>query len=208
MQSVNDRSVDCSLPATWFTSSNVPTLYCSVSRYRPPTPPGSKYITPEGARRLKDELNQLWQEERPRVTQAVAEAAAQGDRSENAEYTYGKKRLHEIDRRVRFLRKRLEGMAIIDPAADLGRRDLNRVYFGAWVRVESAGGEFRRYRIVGPDEFDMAEEYISMDSPLGRSLLGKHLDDEITVDLPGGAATLTVVAISYAMDAPKSRAEP
>jgi len=168
-----------------------------VSRYRPPTPPGSKYITPEGARRLKDELNQLWQEERPRVTQAVAEAAAQGDRSENAEYTYGKKRLHEIDRRVRFLRKRLEGMAIIDPAADLGRRDLKRVYFGAWVHLESVGGELRWYRIVGPDEFDMAGDYISMDSPLGRSLLGRHLDDEITVTLPGGAATLTVVAISY-----------
>jgi transcription elongation factor GreB len=174
-----------------------------VSRYRPPTPPGSKYITPEGVRRLQDELNQLWQEERPRVTQAVAEAAAQGDRSENAEYTYGKKRLHEIDRRVRFLRKRLEGMAIVDPAADLGRRDLKRVYFGAWVQVESAGGELRCYRIVGPDEFDMAEEYISMDSPLGRSLLGRHLDDEITVDLPGGATTLTVVAISYTRDPPK-----
>lgn len=168
-----------------------------MSRYRPPTPIGSKYITPEGARRLQAELNQLWHEERPRVTQAVSEAAAQGDRSENAEYTYGKKRLHEIDRRVRHLRKRLEGMAIIDPAADLGRRDLKRVYFGAWVQVENAGGELHRYRIVGPDEFDMAEEYISMDSPLGRSLLGKHLDDEITVDLPGGATTLTVIAISY-----------
>jgi transcription elongation factor GreB len=168
-----------------------------VSRYRPPTPPGSKYITPEGAKRLQDELDRLWHDERPRVTQAVSEAAAQGDRSENAEYTYGKKRLHEIDRRVRFLRKRLEGMAIVDPEADLGRRDLKRVYFGAWVHVQSAGGELCWYRIVGPDEFDMAEDYISMDSPLGRSLLGKHLDDDVTVDLPGGATTLTVVAISY-----------
>src|SRR6266481_8875775 len=96
---------------------------CNVSRYRPPIQPGSKYITPEGAKRLRDELHQLWHEERPRVTAAVAEAAAQGDRSENAEYTYGKKRLHEIDRRVRFLRKRLEGMAIVDPSADPGRRD-------------------------------------------------------------------------------------
>lgn len=173
-----------------------------MSRYRPPTPPGSKYITPEGARRLQDELNQLWHEERPRVTQAVAEAAAQGDRSENAEYTYGKKRLHEIDRRVRFLRKRLEGMAVIDAAADLGRRDLNRVYFGAWVHLENTGGELRWYRIVGPDEFDMAEDYISMDSPLGKSLLGKHLHDEISVELPGGAALLTVVAISYTRIAP------
>ena len=86
--------------------------YCTVSRYRPPTPAGSKYITPEGAKRLRDELHELWHDERPRVTAAVAAAAAQGDRSENAEYTYGKKRLHEIDRRVRFLRKRLEGMVL------------------------------------------------------------------------------------------------
>jgi transcription elongation factor GreB len=142
-------------------------------------------------------LDELWHRERPRVTQAVSEAAAQGDRSENAEYTYGKKRLHEIDRRVRFLRKRLEGMSIVDPAADVGRRDPNRVYFGAWVQIESAAGELRWYRIVGPDEFDMADDYISMDSPLGRSLLGKRLDDEISVELPGGAASLTVVAISY-----------
>lgn len=174
-----------------------------MSRFRPPTPPGSKYITPEGARRLQAELDQLWHEERPRVTQAVSEAAAQGDRSENAEYTYGKKRLHEIDRRVRFLRRRLEGMAIVDPA-DSGRRDLQRVYFGAWVRLQSAGGELRWYRIVGPDEFDMAEDYISMDSPLGRGLLGKRLDDEVTVDLPGGATTLTVVAVSYAAATPRS----
>jgi transcription elongation factor GreB len=139
----------------------------------------------------------LWHHERPRVTQAVSEAAAQGDRSENAEYTYGKRRLHEIDRRVRFLRKRLEGMTIVDPQADLGKRDANRVYFGAWVQIESADGELRWYRIVGPDEFDMASDYISMDSPLGRSLLGKRLDDDILVELPGGAATLTVAAISY-----------
>jgi len=175
-----------------------------VSRFRPPTPPGSKYITPAGARRLQAELDQLWHQERPRVTQAVSEAAAQGDRSENAEYTYGKKRLHEIDRRVRFLRRRLEGMAIVDPAADLGRRDLKRVYFGAWVRLQGAGGELRWYRIVGPDEFDMAEDYISMDSPLGRGLLGKRLDDEVTVELPGGATTLTVVAVSYAAVTPRS----
>jgi transcription elongation factor GreB len=173
-----------------------------VSRYRPPTPPGSKYITPEGAKRLQDELDQLWREERPRVTQAVSEAAAQGDRSENAEYTYGKKRLHEIDRRVRFLRKRLEGMAIVEPHAGSGRRDIQRVYFGAWVQIETAGGELRWLRIVGPDEFDMDHDYISMDSPLGRSLLGKHLDDEVIVELPWGATTLTVAAISYGQARP------
>ena len=169
---------------------------CNVSRYRPPTPPGSKYITPEGARRLRDELDQLWHEERPRVTAAVAEAAAQGDRSENAEYTYGKKRLHEIDRRVRFLRKRLEGMTIVDSLAEPGRRDPTRIYFGAWVQIES-DRNLRWYRLVGPDEFDMEEDYISMDSPLGRSLLGKRLDDEVSVALPGGTTLLTVVAISY-----------
>jgi len=167
-----------------------------VSRYRPPTPPGSKYITAAGAKRLRDELDQLWYEERPRVTQAVAEAAAQGDRSENAEYTYGKKRLHEIDRRVRFLRKRLEGMSIVDADAS-PRRDANRVYFGAWVQIEDEAGNLRWYRIVGPDEFDMSSHYISMDSPLGKSLLGLRLDDEVAVHLPAGAATLTVVAIAY-----------
>ena len=169
-----------------------------MSRYRPPTQPGSKYITPEGAKRLQEELDLLWHEERPRVTQAVSEAAAQGDRSENAEYTYGKKRLHEIDRRVRFLRKRLEGMAIIDPCGDAGRRDPKRVWFGAWVQIENTAGELRWYRIVGPDEFDMADDYISMDSPLAKSLMGKRLDDELNVELPAGATTLTVVAISYA----------
>jgi transcription elongation factor GreB len=167
-----------------------------VSRYRPPTLPGSKYITPDGAKRLRDELDQLWHDERPRVTIAVSEAAAQGDRSENAEYTYGKKRLHEIDRRVRFLRKRLEGMTIVDPCADQGRRDPQRVYFGAWVQIESDAGS-RWHRLVGPDEFDMAEDYISMDSPLGRSLLGKRLDDEVSVALPGGTTVFTVVAVSY-----------
>jgi transcription elongation factor GreB len=166
-----------------------------VSRYRPPTPPGSKYITPEGAKRLRDELDQLWHDERPRVTQAVSEAAAQGDRSENAEYTYGKKRLHEIDRRVRFLRKRLEGMTIVDPTAS-GRRDPTRIYFGAWVQLD-ADGALRWYRLVGPDEFDMAEDYVSMDSPLGRSLLGKKLDDDVSVTLPGGTTVFTVVAINY-----------
>ncbi len=168
-----------------------------MSRYRPPVIPGSKYITPEGARRLRDELHALWHDERPRVTQAVSEAAAQGDRSENAEYTYGKKRLHEIDRRVRFLRKRLEGMQIVDPAAPGQRRDPNRVFFGAWVRLEHADGAARWYRVVGPDEFDMAEDYLSMDSPLGRSLLGKSLDEEISVALPGGVQAVTITGVSY-----------
>lgn len=168
-----------------------------MSRYRAPTRPGSQYITPEGARRLREELHQLWQEERPRVTAAVAAAAAQGDRSENAEYTYGKKRLHEIDRRVRFLRKRLEGMTVVDVDAPGARRDAGRVYFGAWVQLKSETGILSWYRLVGPDEFDMAAQYISMDSPLGATLLGKRLDDEVNVRLPGGSQTFTVIEIRY-----------
>jgi transcription elongation factor GreB len=180
-----------------FTSLTTSIKYCTVSRYRAPTTPGSKYITPEGAKRLRDELDQLWLEERPRVTIAVSEAAAQGDRSENAEYTYGKKRLHEIDRRVRFLRKRLEGMTIVDPAVNAGRRDPGRVYFGAWVQLEHADTHLQWYRLVGPDEFDMEADYVSMDSPLGRALLGKRLDDEVAIELPGGSDTILIVAISY-----------
>ncbi|MGO9716021.1 MAG: transcription elongation factor GreB [Steroidobacteraceae bacterium] len=177
-----------------------------MSRYRAPTPPASKYITPEGARRLRDELHELWHTERPRVTAAVAEAAAQGDRSENAEYTYGKKRLHEIDRRVRHLRKRLEGMTIVDIESAHGRRDAQRVHFGAWIRLEQIdepGAPARWYRLVGPDEFDMASEYISMDSPLGRSLLGKRLGEEITVALPLGKQSYTVVEIRYQLKRPE-----
>src|SRR5580698_11400972 len=121
-----------------------------MGRYRPREPAGSKYITPEGEKRLREELELLWREERPRVTQAVSAAAAQGDRSENAEYTYGKRRLREIDRRVRFLRRRLEDMVIVrQPPADA-----RRVFFGAWVQLEASDGLRTRYRIVGPDEFD------------------------------------------------------
>ena len=164
-----------------------------MGRYRPPSPAGSKYITPSGLKRLRAELEQLWREERPRVTQAVAAAAAQGDRSENAEYTYGKRRLREIDRRVRFLRKRLEGMVVVEQAP----ADAARVFFGAWVELEADNGARSRYRIVGPDEFDMSPGYISMDSPLGRALLRKALDDEVSVETPGGSCIYAIVAIEY-----------
>ncbi len=165
-----------------------------MGRFRAPERPGSQYITPEGVRRLRAELDELWRNERPRVTQAVAEAAAQGDRSENAEYIYGKRRLREIDRRVRYLRKRLEGMIVVDrPPADT-----RRVYFGAWVSLERDDGELVRYRIVGPDEIEAAPAYISMDSPLGRALLRKSLDEDVTIELPGGTRTFTVIAIEYA----------
>src|SRR5215831_12147628 len=164
-----------------------------MGRFRAPTPAGSKYVTAAGARRLRQELEQLWREERPRITQAVAAAAAQGDRSENAEYTYGKRRLREIDRRVRFLRRRLDGMVVVDqPPADS-----SRVFFGAWVLLEAEDGAQARYRIVGPDEFDMAPGYISMDSPLGRALLRKRLDEQVVVQAPGGARSYLVVSIEY-----------
>lgn len=164
-----------------------------MGRFRAPERPGSKYITPQGLRRLRAELDELWRHERPKVTQAVAEAAAQGDRSENAEYTYGKRRLREIDRRVRYLRKRLEGMVVVEqrPA------NTGRIHFGAWVSLERDDGERLTYRIVGPDEIDAAPEYISMDSPLGRALLTRALDDDLTVELPGGTRTFTVVEIRY-----------
>jgi len=164
-----------------------------MGRFRQPPPVGSKYVTPAGARRLRTELEQLWREERPRVTQAVAAAAAQGDRSENAEYTYGKRRLREIDRRVRFLRRRLDGMVIVDqPPADPGR-----VFFGAWVQLEADDGARARYRVVGPDEFDMMPGYISMDSPLGRALLRKRIDEEVTVETPAGDRLYLIVSIEY-----------
>jgi transcription elongation factor GreB len=164
-----------------------------MGRFRQPQEPGSQYITSGGARRLQEELDELWKRERPRVTQAVSEAAAQGDRSENAEYIYGKRRLREIDSRVRFLRKRLDGMVVVDEPPS----DPRRVFFGAWVSLEAEDGSESRYRIVGPDEFDMAPGYISMDSPLGRALLRKSLDDEIKVELPGGSRTFVIVQIDY-----------
>ena len=154
---------------------------------------GSKYATPEGARRLRAELDQLWLVERPSVTRAVAEAAAMGDRSENAEYIYGKRRLRDIDRRVRHLRERLDGLKVVaEPPAD---RD--RVFFGAWVTVEDDRGRAARHRIVGPDEFDREPGYVSMDSPLGRALLGKRIGDEVEVRLPAGATTVEITAIEY-----------
>jgi transcription elongation factor GreB len=164
-----------------------------VSRYRPPAKPGSKFITPKGERCLREELDQLWRVQRPQVTRAVQEAAAQGDRSENAEYTYGKRMLREIDRRVRFLRKRLEGMVVVCRPPD----DHTRVYFGAWVMLEDEDGEELEVRIVGPDEIDPARKHVSMDAPLARALLGKPIDAEVTVEVPGGVRTYVVVGVRY-----------
>jgi transcription elongation factor GreB len=164
-----------------------------MTRYRKAEPAGSKYATAEGARRLREELDYLWRVQRPQVTRAVAEAAAQGDRSENAEYIYGKKQLREIDRRVRFLRKRLEGLVVVSRPPD----DRDRVYFGAWVRLEDEDGQEIEIRIVGPDEIDAARRHVSMDSPLARVLMGRRRDDEVTVEVPGGRRTYVVTAIRY-----------
>lgn len=168
-----------------------------MGRYRPPTPAGAKYITREGWRRLSAELDQLWRIERPEVTRAVSEAAAQGDRSENAEYIYGKKRLREIDGRVRFLQKRLEVLQVVERAP--GDRSL--IFFGAWVRLRKQNGEIKEYRIVGPDEFDREPAYISVDAPLARALLKKAVGDEIRLTLPASEVVFVVEAIRYEADA-------
>jgi len=164
-----------------------------MGRYRPPSPPRSKYITPEGAATLKRELDYLWRTKRPEVTRAVAEAAAQGDRSENAEYIYGKKQLGDIDRRVRHLRKRLEGIHIIDQAPS----DTRKIYFGAWFQLKNDNGKLQTFRLVGPDEFDQSEENISMDSPLGKAVMGKSLHENVVLEAPGGETRYSIVGIKY-----------
>ena len=156
-------------------------------------PKRSGYITPEGARRLRAELEQLWTVERPRVTQEVADAAAQGDRSENAEYIYGKRRLREIDRRVRFLSKRLDEVTVVSEPPS----DPRRVFFSAYVTVEDEDGAEKTYRIVGADESDLEQGFISIDSPVARALVGKRVGDEVTVRVPRGDVTYSVVAVRY-----------
>jgi transcription elongation factor GreB len=156
-------------------------------------PKPSPYITPEGHRRLTEELRYLWKEKRPEVTRKVSEAAALGDRSENAEYIYGKRQLREIDRRIRFLSKRLDELTVVERAPP----DRTRVFFGAWITLEDDHGQELRYRIVGPDEFDRAPGFISIDSPLARALLKKRAGDDVEVHLPDGAHGYHVVAVHY-----------
>lgn len=153
----------------------------------------SNYITREGWDTLDKELKYLWKDERPRVTRAVSEAAALGDRSENAEYIYGKKRLREIDRRVRFLMKRLEDLTIVYPE----KQQEGKVYFGARVTLINEQDEEVSYRLVGPDEWDVKNGEISIDSPMARALLGKAVDDEVVVQTPEGERVFDVIKISY-----------
>ncbi len=164
-----------------------------MGRYRPPQPASSPYITAPGAARLREELDFLWRRKRPEVTRALADAAAEGDRSENAEYIYRKKQLGEIDRRVRYLRKRLAVIKIVDRPPD----DPERVYFGAWVGLEKEDGETVEYRIVGADEFDPRRNYISFDSPLARAVLKRSAGDEVSVQMPSGSTVFVISAVSY-----------
>ena len=151
------------------------------------------YITPEGARKLRDELNELWKVTRPEVTKNVSDAAALGDRSENADYIYGKKRLREIDKRIRYLTKRLDNLEIVDRHPD--KQDT--VYFGAWVRLENEEGKISELRIVGSDEFNPSTGWISVESPMAKSLIGKKLGTSINLNLPGGTVEYYILEISY-----------
>ncbi|MGB5996784.1 MAG: transcription elongation factor GreB [Marinomonas sp.] len=164
-----------------------------MTRYRPPSPPKSAYITQEGAQALLAELKYLWKEKRPAVTETVREAAAQGDRSENAEYMYGKTQLREIDRRVRYLEKRLDVCTVVDrfPA------DQSKVFFGAWVTLEDEDGTLKEYRIVGADELDHNPAYISIDSPVARALLKKEEGDEVLIRLAAGEKCYVIDTIEY-----------
>lgn len=163
-----------------------------MGRWRPPQPKKSPYITADGYDTLQQELKGLWLR-RAEVTKALSAAAAEGDRSENAEYIYRKKELAGIDRRIRYLQKRLPELTVVrEPPSDP-----QRIFFGAWVTLEDDDGNEHTYRIVGPDEFDPAKGWISMDSPMAQALLKKTVDDEVTVESPKGAANYYIVAVRY-----------
>jgi len=163
-----------------------------VSRYRPPRPPSSAYITAAGHRRLQTELKELWQVTRPAVTAKVAEAAAQGDRSENAEYIYGKKQLREIDGRIRYLSKRLDALTVVDRVPP----ERHRIFFGAWVTLRKAGIR-HRFRLVGPDEFDAHPDYISIDAPVARALLRRCAGDMVQLPLGDDPGDWTIDDVYY-----------
>ena len=162
-----------------------------MGRYRPPAPKSSPYITQQGYQALQEELKSLWKK-RDEVTLAVTAAAAEGDRSENAEYIYRKKQLREIDRRVGYLQRRLPALKVVAQQPT----NTDQVFFGAQVILDD-GSEETTYRIVGADEFDPKKNWISMDSPMAQALLGKSLDDEITVQTPSGEKTVCILDIKY-----------
>jgi transcription elongation factor GreB len=165
-----------------------------MSRWRPPSPSSTAIITREGFEKLKAELDHLWHTLRPEVVKALAAAAAEGDRSENAEYTYRKKQLGEIDRRVRYLSKRIPALKVAEGAP----ADRDAVFFGARIELENVdSGETVTYRIVGPDETDARAGWISIDSPLARAVLKKRVDDEFEAELPGGRTRFAIVSVDY-----------
>jgi transcription elongation factor GreB len=158
-------------------------------------PKGKQYITAAGSKKLHDELKVLLNVERPKVTAEVSAAAAQGDRSENAEYIYGKKRLREIDRRMHFLQKRIRVLTVVDPTE---QKDVTRVYFGATVTLENEeDGTKATYQLVGADEIDTKGGRISVESPIGKALLGRNKGDTVLVMRPKGEVELTIVGIKY-----------
>lgn len=163
-----------------------------MGRYRPPQPKSSPYITAEGYAKLDAELKALWKR-RAIVVKILAEAAAEGDRSENAEYIYRKKELREIDYRIRYLQKRLPDLKIVDTIPS----NLKQVFFAAWVTLEDDSGEEKTYRIVGPDELDPKKGWISMDSPVAKALLKKQIEDEVNVETPNGIQHYYISNISY-----------
>ncbi|HEX5353988.1 MAG TPA: transcription elongation factor GreB [Rhodanobacteraceae bacterium] len=165
-----------------------------MSRWRPPPPHSTAIITRTGFDALKAELDHLWRKSRPEVVKALAAAAAEGDRSENAEYTYRKRQLGEIDRRVRYLSKRIPVLKVAEgmPA------DRDAIFFGASFEIEEPdSGKTHRYRIVGPDETDAKKGWISVDSPLARAALKKRADEEFEVELPGGRTRFAVLTVEY-----------
>lgn len=165
-----------------------------MSRWRPPAAIGTALITAAGQARLKAELDELWRVQRPEVVRALSAAAAEGDRSENAEYVYRKKQLAGIDRRVRYLSKRIPALKVVDAAP----ADRDAVFFGAEVELERLDdGQVLRYRIVGPDETDARLGHISIDSPLARAMLKKRIDDEFGAELPGGHTRFAIIAVRY-----------
>jgi transcription elongation factor GreB len=165
-----------------------------MSRWRPPAPRSTAIITRAGFEKLKTELDHLWHTLRPEVVKALAAAAAEGDRSENAEYTYRKKQLGEIDRRVRYLSKRIPSLKVAEGVPG----DREAVFFGATITLENlASGEEVRYRIVGPDETDAKLGWISIDSPMARAVLKRRLDDEFEAELPGGRTRFLIAEVRY-----------
>jgi transcription elongation factor GreB len=164
----------------------------------PPIPEGTRnYMTPGGFARLKGELDHLVGVERPELVATISWAAGNGDRSENGDYIYGKKRLREVDRRIRFLVRRLDRAEVVDPATRAGNEDDDRVYFGATVDVVNARGESRTVSIVGVDEIDTARGYISWVSPMARALIKAREGDTVTLQTPGGAEELEIASVRY-----------